>query len=131
MTAFNPEMASLRSYTVGSIRRLPESDAIEPLPVASPSPYCCPFCDIRSTPVFRRRHRLLRIAVRAYCVELQGFRGRPAADLEALEDTLVRVSYLAKHLEGRLGGLDINPLMVLPAGQGVKAVDALVVFRGT
>src|SRR2546428_4924113 len=26
----------------------------------------CPFCDIRSTPVFRRRHRLLRIAVRAY-----------------------------------------------------------------
>jgi hypothetical protein len=27
--------------------------------------------------------------------------------------------------------LDINPLMVLPAGQGVKAVDALVVFRGT
>jgi hypothetical protein len=27
--------------------------------------------------------------------------------------------------------LDINPLMVLPSGQGVKAVDALVVFHGT
>jgi hypothetical protein len=27
--------------------------------------------------------------------------------------------------------LDINPLMVQPSGQGVKAVDALVVFRGT
>jgi len=27
--------------------------------------------------------------------------------------------------------LDINPLMMLPSGQGVKAVDALVVFRGT
>jgi len=27
--------------------------------------------------------------------------------------------------------LDINPLMVLPSGQAVKAVDALVVFRGT
>jgi acetate---CoA ligase (ADP-forming) len=62
---------------------------------------------------------------------LQGFRGRPAADLEALEDTLVRVSYLAMHLEGHLAELDINPLMVLPSGQGVKAVDALVVFRGT
>jgi acetate---CoA ligase (ADP-forming) len=62
---------------------------------------------------------------------LQGFRGRPAADLEALEDTLVRVSYLAMHLEAHLTELDINPLMVLPAGQGVKAVDALVVLRGT
>ena len=37
---------------------------------------------------------------------LQGFRGRPAADLEALEDTLVRVSYLAMHLEGRLAELE-------------------------
>jgi hypothetical protein len=62
---------------------------------------------------------------------LQGFRGRPAADLEALEDTLVRVSHLAMHLEGHLAELDINPLMVLQPGRGVKAVDALVVFRGT
>jgi hypothetical protein len=62
---------------------------------------------------------------------LRGFRGRPAADLEALEDTLVRVSYLAMHLDGHLAELDINPLMVLPSGQGVKSVDALVVFCGT
>jgi acetyltransferase len=62
---------------------------------------------------------------------LKGFRGRPAADLAALEDTLVRVSYLAMHIEGLLAELEINPLMVLPAGQGVKAIDALVVFRGT
>ena len=48
---------------------------------------------------------------------LQGSRGRPAADLEALEDTLVRVSYLAMHLEGQLAELDINPLMVLASGQ--------------
>ena len=62
---------------------------------------------------------------------LPGFRGRPAADLEALADTLVRVSYLAMHMEGHLAELDINPLMVLPAGQGLKAVGALVVVRGT
>jgi acetate---CoA ligase (ADP-forming) len=61
---------------------------------------------------------------------LQGFRGRPVADLAALADTLVRVSHLAMHLDGHLAELDINPLMVLPAGQGVKAADALVVFRG-
>jgi hypothetical protein len=43
----------------------------------------------------------------------------------------VRVSYLAVHIEGHLAELDINPLIVLPSGQGVKAADALVVFRGT
>jgi hypothetical protein len=35
------------------------------------------------------------------------------------------------HMEGHLVELDINPLMVLPSGQGVKAVDALVVLRNT
>ena len=59
---------------------------------------------------------------------LQGFRGRPEADVDALLNTLVRVSHLAVNLEGKLVEMDINPLMVLPAGQGVKAADALVVF---
>jgi acetyltransferase len=58
---------------------------------------------------------------------LRGFRGRPAADVDTLAETLVRVSHLAVHLEGRLAELDINPLMVLPTG--VKAADALVVLR--
>jgi hypothetical protein len=35
------------------------------------------------------------------------------------------------HLEGHLAELDINPMTVLPSDQGVRAVDALVVFRGT
>jgi len=29
-----------------------------------------------------------------------------------------------------LAELDINPVMVLPVGRGVKAVDALVVLHG-
>jgi hypothetical protein len=53
------------------------------------------------------------------------------AEVAALEDTLVRVSHPAMHMEGHPAELDINPLMVLPSGRGVKAVDALVVFRGT
>jgi hypothetical protein len=60
---------------------------------------------------------------------LQGFRGRPAADLEALADSLVRMSYLATHIEGHLAELDINPLMVMPSGQGVKAVKPLRASR--
>ena len=60
---------------------------------------------------------------------LRGFRGRPAADIDALCETLVQVSHLAVNLEGTLAELDINPLMVLAAGQGVKAADALVIFQ--
>jgi acetyltransferase len=60
---------------------------------------------------------------------LQGFRGRPKADVDSLVDTLVKVSHLAVNLEGRLSELDINPLMVLPEGKGVKAADALAVFQ--
>ena len=61
---------------------------------------------------------------------LRGFRGAPAADVDALADVLVNVSQMAAQLEGSLGELDINPLMALPAGQGVKAADALVVGAG-
>jgi len=57
---------------------------------------------------------------------LQGFRGRPPADLEALVDALVRFSQLAVDLGDLIAALDINPLMVLPRGQGVRAIDALV-----
>lgn len=56
---------------------------------------------------------------------LAGFRGRPPADIDALAQALVCMSGMAVQLEGRLLELDINPLRVLPKGQGVKAVDAL------
>lgn len=59
---------------------------------------------------------------------LQGFRGKPACDVDALADMLVKVSHLAVNLDGQLAELDINPLLVMPKGQGVKAVDALAAF---
>lgn len=61
---------------------------------------------------------------------LKGFRGSAPADVDALADVLVQVSRMAAQLEGTLAELDINPLMVLPEGQGVRAVDALAVFEG-
>ncbi len=57
---------------------------------------------------------------------LEGFRGRPPADVDALADALVRLSQLAVDLGDLVAALDVNPLMVLPGGQGVRAVDALV-----
>ena len=61
---------------------------------------------------------------------LQGFRGRPRADMRALADALVRVSQLAVDLGDLVAALEVNPLMVLPEGQGVRAVDALVECGG-
>ncbi len=57
---------------------------------------------------------------------LQGFRGSPAADIDALAGALVSLSRLALDLGDLINALDINPLMVLPKGQGVRAVDTLV-----
>jgi acyl-CoA synthetase (NDP forming) len=85
---------------------------------------------LRRCPITRAEARAMISEVKGARL-LQGFRGRPVADVGALEDTLVRVSAFAVHMEGRLAELDVNPLMVLPEGRGVKAVDALVVLRGT
>ena len=49
---------------------------------------------------------------------LQGHRGRPPADLEALREILLRVSRLAEEIR-EIVELDLNPVMVLPAGQGM------------
>ena len=60
---------------------------------------------------------------------VKGYRGRPKADVSALVDTLMKLSDLATNLSDRIEEIDINPLSVLPEGQGVKALDALVTVR--
>ncbi len=59
----------------------------------------------------------------------QGYRGAKPADAEALAELLVNVSRMAIALESRLHELDINPVFVRSAGEGVVAADALVVLR--
>ena len=60
---------------------------------------------------------------------LQGYRGTPPADIEAVVDVLVRVSWLIHDHRDRIAEIDINPLFVRAQGQGVVAADALVVLR--
>jgi acetyltransferase len=62
---------------------------------------------------------------------LHGHRGSPSADIEALAHALVRVSDLACAMREGLAELDINPVFVAPAGQGVVAADALAVLKPT
>ena len=59
---------------------------------------------------------------------LEGFRGHPAADVDALVHLLVRVSQLGVQCEGEVRELDLNPLLVLPRGQGLRAADALIIL---
>ncbi|WP_217546689.1 acetate--CoA ligase family protein [Streptomyces sp. GbtcB6] len=60
---------------------------------------------------------------------LDGVRGRPPADLDALVEVVLRVQRMALELGDQLAELDINPLMVLEQGQGAVALDALAVCR--
>ncbi len=60
---------------------------------------------------------------------LKGVRGRPASDIDALAEAISRLSMLAVDHADRITEIDINPLFVRPAGQGVVAADALIVLR--
>jgi acetate---CoA ligase (ADP-forming) len=60
---------------------------------------------------------------------LDGFRGRPKADVDALVDAIVAFSRMAAQLGDRLVEAEVNPIFVLPQGQGVRAADGVVVLR--
>jgi acyl-CoA synthetase (NDP forming) len=78
----------------------------------------------RIAPITRSEAMAMIRSIRAFPI-LDGARGRPKADLDALADALVRLAALAVDLQDSIAEIDINPLIVLPAGQGVVAVDAL------
>ena len=59
---------------------------------------------------------------------LDGFRSRPKADVDALVDAIVAFSRMAAQLGERLVEAEINPVFVLPQGQGVRAADGVVVL---
>jgi acetyltransferase len=58
---------------------------------------------------------------------LAGLRGAPAADRAALVDAIVRLGQLAADCP-QIKELDVNPLIVRPAGQGALAVDARIIL---
>jgi succinyl-CoA synthetase beta subunit len=58
---------------------------------------------------------------------LEGFRGMPPADLPALARLVSLLSRLAVAARAQIAELELNPVIVHPAGQGCTIADALLV----
>jgi acetyl-CoA synthetase len=57
---------------------------------------------------------------------LEGFRGKPAGDVNALVEAVMAVAAYAQAHADTLEELDVNPVLVLAQGRGVRAVDAMI-----
>ena len=57
---------------------------------------------------------------------LKGARGQPPADTDALAETVSNLSLFAAAHKDRLKSVDVNPLLVRAKGEGVAALDALI-----
>ncbi|CCG04304.1 acetate--CoA ligase family protein [Blastococcus saxobsidens] len=60
---------------------------------------------------------------------MTGARGGDEADYEALARLVVEVGRVVEHLGDALLEMDLNPVKVLPKGQGVAVLDALIRLR--
>lgn len=85
------------------------------------------FCDtaIRLAPVSPDQAREMINEVDGLAL-IRGYRGLPKGDIDALVKAIVAMSTLANI--ACIEEAEINPLLIRPAGQGVIAVDALLVI---
>ena len=80
---------------------------------------------LRLPPVSRAEAQRMIVELKGYRL-LDGYRGKSRTDVDALATAIVQVGQLAQDFSGLIAALDINPLIVLPAGRGVVAADILI-----
>jgi acetyl coenzyme A synthetase (ADP forming)-like protein len=78
----------------------------------------------RITPLTDRDAEEMVREIRGYRL-LQGYRGHPAADVEAIQEVLLRVSRMVEDIP-EIRELDLNPIFGLPPGEGCAVVDARI-----
>lgn len=61
---------------------------------------------------------------------LNGYRGSPPCDVKELQDLLLRVSAMVETVP-EIGELDLNPVNVMPDGQGYRIIDARIMLHTT
>lgn len=81
----------------------------------------------RITPLTDRDAAQMVREIKGYRL-LQGYRGHPAADVEAIEEVLLRLSRLVEEIP-EISEVDLNPIFALPPGQGCRIVDARIQVR--
>ena len=82
----------------------------------------------RKAPIGRAEAKRM-IAELAGARVLEGARGRPRCDLDALAGAVAALSRFAAAHADVIESVDVNPLAVLPEGEGALALDALIVGR--
>lgn len=82
----------------------------------------------RLAPIGRNEARRMIRQIKGYRL-FQGFRGRPPADVEMIEKSMVSLSNLATN-HPEIVELDINPLLVHDRGQGATAADCRIILKG-
>lgn len=82
----------------------------------------------RVTPLTDRDAAEMAREIRGYRL-LEGYRGHPPADVEAIEEVLLRVSRLVEEVP-EIGELDLNPIFARPPGQGCLIADARIRVEG-
>jgi acetyltransferase len=80
----------------------------------------------RITPLTSKDAEEMIREIKGYRV-LQGMRGNPPVDMDALKDVILRVSRLVTDHKDVIKELDINPLMLNACG--AKVADALIIKK--
>jgi acyl-CoA synthetase (NDP forming) len=86
--------------------------------------------DVAFSPVPLDRDAALALLGRLKGAAILGpYRGRPAADVDALADLMVKLSHFAADHADDIAEIDLNPVIVHNKGAGVSVADALIVKR--
>jgi len=79
---------------------------------------------VRITPLTGRDAKEIIQSLKTYPL-LSGYRGGPRYDIETLENVILQVGALVEDIH-EIDELDLNPVIVLPQGEGVAIVDARI-----
>jgi acetyltransferase len=88
------------------------------------------FKDVSLYPAPINKNEALKMiqSLKAYPL-FKGARGQAELDIDALTEAIVNISIFAAENKNIVSQLDINPLIVYPKGEGVRAVDALIINK--